>query len=369
MRVALVSGYDWEVFGGVQSQVRDLARALSELGESVRLVCPGSPPGAGNEAPFLIEVTGRSRPVSVNGSRAPVSPGPASFLKARRALSSFVPDVVHVHEPLLPGPPLAAVLSRRAPVVGTFHRAGSDSLYRLEGRVLGPLVASRLAATTAVSEAAAETAGRVLQSRVKPIEIPNGVDVDRLSALARDPGHDGLKTEGGPVVVFLGRLEARKGAGLLLEAFGRLAARPRLLLVGDGPERPGLEAAAAPMPEISFLGALSDEEAAERVASADCFVAPALSGESFGIVLLEAMALGTAVVASDLPGYARAAGKAAELFRTGDSGDLARALSEVLARPKRRQELVAAGRERAAECSMTEVARRYLEVYRDAAEA
>lgn len=366
MRVALVSGYNWQVFGGVQHQVRDLARALQEAGETVRLVCPGSPPGAASSEEGLIEATGKSLPVPVNGSRAPVAPGPVSMARTIGALKAFVPDVVHVHEPLLPGPPLAALLGSPAPVVATFHRAGSDRLYRAAGRLLAPIALKKMAAVTVVSPAARQTAEEALGGHLEAIEIPNGVDLDRLAAKKRDEKGP-FKDAAGPVVCFLGRLEARKGVGLLLDATGLLAEPPQVLVVGDGPERAALEEKAAGRAEVSFLGALGDEEAAEVLARADCFVAPAIEGESFGIVILEAMAAGTAVVASDIAGYRVAAGGAARLFASGEAGGLAEALGQVLSDRGERERLVEAGRRRAAECSITTVSASYLELYRSVA--
>lgn len=367
MRVALVSGYDWQVFGGVQSQVRDLARALEGAGETVRLICPGLPPPPGSPEEGRIEVTGRALRVRVNGSRAPIAPGPASFVRTIRALRAFVPDVVHVHEPLLPGPPLAALLASPAPVVATFHRAGSDRLYRAAGRLLAPIARQKMSAATVVSPAARETAEEVLGRRLPAVvEIPNGVDLARFSSKAR-PDKKASADPAGPVVCFLGRLEARKGVGLLLEATRLLEVPPRLLIVGDGPERPALEKSAAGRPEVSFLGALGDEEAAEVLAGADCFVAPALEGESFGIVLLEAMAAGTPVVASDIDGYTLAAAGAARHFRAGSADALAQVLAQVLAEPAERERLAAAGSRRATECSITTVASAYVELYRSVA--
>jgi phosphatidylinositol alpha-mannosyltransferase len=363
MRVALVSGYDWEVFGGVQSQVRDLARQLRRLGETVLVLSPGRPPATGEEQHGLLETAGRAISVPANGSRAPISPGPAAFGRTLARLSAFVPEVVHVHEPLLPGPPLAALLFSPAPVVGTFHRAGADALYRLEGHLLKGPARRRMKAVTAVSPAARETAEEVLGPFPSLVELPNGVDLARFEAL-RLSRSSTFKDPAGPLLACLGRLEDRKGLAVLLDAM-RLLGRPcRLVVIGDGPARAELELQAASIAGVSFLGALPDEEAARLVAAADCFVAPALRGESFGIVLLEAMAAGTAVAASDIPGYSLAAGGAAQLFPPGDAAALAETLRRLLSDRARREELVAAGLARAARCSITEVARGYVEIYR-----
>ncbi len=363
MRVALVSGYDWQVFGGVQSQVRDLAVALTEQGDTVRLIAPGPRPAPASKEALLIEATGPSLSLAVNGSRAPVSPGPPSLARSWRALRAFLPDIVHVHEPLLPGPPLVGLLWAGAPVVGTFHRAGTDPLYRLEGRLLGALARRRLVLATAVSSAAAMTAEEVLGPLGQLRLVPNGVELGRFAAVRKEAAGAGPKDPAGPVVAFLGRLEARKGLSVLLEALGLLESPPRLVVVGEGPERAALERQAAGRVAVSFLGALPDDEAAAVVAAADCFVAPAVGGESFGIVLLEAMAAGTAVLASDIPGYTLAAGGAARLFSAGDPAALAAGLEAVLTDGELRQRLVAAGTARARQCSITEVATTYRELY------
>lgn len=361
MRIALVSGYDWSVPGGVQSQVRDLAVALAEEGETVRLIAPGAAATRLGEVP--LEAAGRALSLPANGSRAPVAPGPTAFLATRRALSHFVPDVVHVHEPLLPGPPLAAVMAAKAPVVVTFHRAGRDALYSLEGRLLGSYLVRRVAAATGVSQAAIATANEVLSHQLAIEEVPNGVALNRYAALRHQPGEGRYKDAAGPRVVYLGRFEERKGVAVLMDAARKSGAGVSFLLAGDGPERPRLEALAAP-PRVSVLGPPSDQEAAALLAGADCFVAPAISGESFGIVLLEAMAAGTAVVCSDIAGFQLAAGGAAEHFRAGDAVDLSEVLARVLDDDRLRADLVRRGLARAEQCAIGTVAAAYREIYR-----
>ncbi len=379
MRVALVCGYDWAVPGGVQSQLDALARALAEAGHDVAVVAPvtaraGRPtPGAGPGEGFLLFPAGRSIGLPVNGSIAPVAPTPAAAVATRRALRRFRPDVVHVHEPLVPGPPLAAVLGGPRPVVVTFHRADSDVLYRAEGRLLGPLLGRRVDAATAVSEAAIATARTVLGQHLPSIiEVRNGVDLRRGErarlALARVSGEAGAPYKNGsrPRVVYAGRHEPRKGVAVLVGAARRLGPDVEVVIAGDGPERTSLERQAAADPAVRFVGRLEDEPQAELVASADVFVAPAVGGESFGLVLLEAMAAGTCVVASDIPGYRLAAAGAAVLVAPGDSAALAACVSDVLADHEKRRRAVELGLARARECAIETVMERYVEVYRAA---
>ena len=375
MRVALVSGYDWAVPGGAQGQVAALARALVAMGETVAVVSPQKTAGSGPPVPGAqFFRAGRGIPIPVNGSVAPVAPTPAAALATVRALRAFAPDVVHVHEPLVPGPPLAAMLAGPRPIVATFHRADADALYRAEGMLLGSAVGKRCAVATGVSAAAIETARTVLRRHTpRLLEVGNGVEVDRFerARLAREALRAPSGTfKGGaaPVVAFVGRHERRKGASVLLDAFalvgiGDQFADARLIVAGDGPESSDLRRRAAGDPRIFFPGRIDDDEVAALVASADVLVAPAIAGESFGMVLLEAMAAGTAVIASDIPGYSLAASGAARLFAAGDPRDLASALGKVLADEVGRKALVERGLARARACSIDVIAQRYRQVY------
>lgn len=379
MRVALVCGYDWAVPGGVQTQVRAIARALSGRVDEVAVVTPLGRASGGperfSEEGYRLFGTGRAFGLPANGSVAPVAPTPQAVASTWRALRSIAPDVVHVHEPLVPGPPLAAVLAGRRPIVGTFHRADADALYRAEGRVLGALVGHRIVVATAVSRAAADTARAVLGPRIGEVrEIENGVEVSRFAAAATalDP-RAGAGASGGasrtfkngarPRIVFFGRHEPRKGASLFVEAVRSLELDVDAVVAGEGPETPSVRRAAGGERRLRLVGPPGDDELAALVASADVVVAPALGGESFGMVLLEAMAAGAAVVASDIPGYRLAAAGAARLFRAGDASSLAAALVEVLSEPSARLELVERGRRRAQELSIDHVVVRYLECY------
>jgi len=294
--------------------------------------------------------------VSVNGSRAPVSPWPTTMARTRRALHAFVPDVVHVHEPLVPGPSAAALLSHRWPLVGTFHRSGADLAYRSYGHLAGRW-ARRLDAVFAVSEEAAITAEACVgHLRERVAIIPNGVEVSRLANVEPWPSK-------GPTVVFVGRHERRKGLAVLLEAFAQLPETARLWALGDGPDSKGLRARFASDKRVEWPGAVDDAERARRLAGADVFAAPSLGGESFGVVLLEAMAAGTAVVASDLPGYRLAALQAAKFVSPGEPAALAQGLLGVLYDEDERRSLCKKGLERAAECDVALVAAQYREVY------
>ena len=353
MRVALVSAYDLAVPGGVQAQVLGLARALGAAGHEVVVIAPGTA-GADQPAGLELVVVGRSHLVPANGSRAPVAPTPGAMRRARRALVSAAADVVHVHEPLVPGPALAAACTRGAPVVGTFHRARAGAGYIAYGHAFARLV-RRLDDRVAVSEMAAET----LRAAVGPCEVAilgNAVDLDRFAATVPVPAT-------APTALFVGRIEQRKGLAVLLEAFAGLPGDVRLRIVGDGPGATALRRRFAADARLEWLGALRDEELTRQLVAADVLVAPSLGGESFGVVLLEAMAAGTAVVASDIPGYRLAAGGAADLVPPGDAVALGERLGRLLGDPAERARLAAAGRLVAARHSFTDLAAAYAARY------
>ncbi len=357
MRVVLVCPYGLAAPGGVQSQVLGLAGALGDAGCDVAVVAPADGLRAEPDRPFTVVSAGRTLRLPANGSVAPIALDPRAARRALAAVRLWQPDVVHVHEPFVPLVPLVLALGRHAPVVATFHRSGASAAYRM----LGPAaraVYARLDEVVAVSEAARATLAAVVgegQSRRCGL-VPNGVDCARFRHARPWP-------TSGPTALFVGRHERRKGLGVLLAASRQLPAAARLWVLGSGPETAELRRRYGSDPRIEWCGQVGDDELARRVAGADVLVAPALGGESFGVVLLEAMAAGTAVLASDIPGYRDAAGGAARLTRPGDPDELARALGELLVDRDARASLVAAGRERAGACAMSSVADQYLERY------
>ena len=330
MRVALVSPYDMDAPGGVQQHVQHLAVALRGLGDEVTVVAPGSRSRGG------LEAVGPSVRVPFNDSVAPIGLRPDLYRRTARALRRLDPDVVHVHEPMVPWVSLAATLSASAPVVATFHAwSDRDRAYRLARRVLRPALA-RIDAHLAVSPAAAAYHGAALGRRPEGFEVvPNGVDVARF----RD-ARPFTQMQEQPSLLFVGRLEPRKGLDQLLHAMTRLkTTRPdlRLYVVGDGPDRDRSQQLlpARLRSDVVFLGRVDGEELPRFYASCDLFVAPALGGESFGIVLIEAMAAGCPVVASDIPGYASVVtdGVDGRLVPPGDPAALAEAIGALLDNP------------------------------------
>ncbi len=355
MRVAIVSPYDLSVPGGVQSHIEQLAAWLSDRGDRVLLLGPGEAPvrAATPTTPGSVSL-GPTRGVPFNGSVAPIALGAGAAAGIARALRALQPDVVHVHEPLVPMVGLGAVFGSPAPVVATFHAwSDQDRLYRL-ARPLGRAVLQRVAVPVAVSAAAAGYHAGALGVVPETFRtIPNGVEVARFAAAREEVG--ATREPGPPRLVFVGRLEPRKGALLLADAYRKLLDHlpdATLTIVGDGPQRAELERrlAAVPAGQARLLGRVTDAELARQLAVADVAVAPALGGESFGIVLLEAMAAGTAVVAADLAGYRSVVtdGRDGILFPVGDITGLADALSALLTDPRRRAALVQVGTRTAA---------------------
>jgi phosphatidyl-myo-inositol alpha-mannosyltransferase len=389
LRIALVCPYSLSRPGGVQGQVIGLARSLGAAGHRVTVFAPLDSAGDAPVGVDLVE-SGRSVSLPANGSVAPVSLSIRSAARALRALESMSFDVVHVHEPFTPGLPYGLLVGGDVPpMVATFHRSGGSALYTL----LGPLarrLAGRFAVRTAVSEAARSTASHALGGTY---EVGfNGIELDRYAGVAAWPTDR-------PTVLFLGRHEERKGLRVLLDAFDRLgpvpssgatgtsgtsgsgprAGRPVLWIAGDGPQSVALRRHHPDSSDVVWLGVLSEEEKVRRLMAADVLCAPSLGGESFGMVLLEGLAAGTPVVASDIEGYRAAAGGCAVLVPPGDGRALATALAGVLSgdlavsghdggpgRDASRRCWLAAGAERAEQWSMERLAGWYEGWYRTA---
>jgi phosphatidylinositol alpha-mannosyltransferase len=351
VRIGVVCPYSLTLPGGVQGQVLGLAASLRTAGHQVQVLapCDGPPPDAG------VTPLGRSLPTAANGSVAPIAPDVPAQLRTIRALRDESFDILHLHEPLAPGPTMTAMLFKNAPLVGTFHMAGGSAAYRW----LTPAVrwlAQRLELRCAVSADARDLAAHYLGGDYTMVF--NGVAVDTFAKATPWPAE-------GSTILFCGRHETRKGLAVLLEAMDALPADVRLWVAGDGPETDTLRAGCADDPRCQWLGRISDDEKARRLRGADVFCAPSLGGESFGVVLLEAMAAGTPIVASDIPGYRHAArpGIEAELVPPGDPAALAGAITRVLSDRALAADRVAAGEQRAEEFSMDRLADRYLELY------
>jgi phosphatidylinositol alpha-mannosyltransferase len=363
MRIGLVCPYSFNTPGGVQNHVRDLAETLIGLGHTVSVLAPAD---EDDPLPDYVISAGRAVPVRYNGSVARLSFGPISATRVRRWLSAGDFDVLHVHEPITPSLSMLAVLYSRGPVVATFHTAMTRSRAISAAQGLLQLVLEKITARIAVSDLARRVQVEHLDSG--GWEIPNGVAVSRYAEAVPLPGWPGP----GGAVGFLGRFtEPRKGLPILLDAFGRVAsARPGLRLLVAGPGDP------AELPEpvpagVTFLGKVNEPDKARMLRSVDVYVAPNTGGESFGMILTEAMAAGTPVLASDLDAFRRVldGGRAGVLFPVGDAAALATRLGDLLDDPERRSALSAHARQVVAAFDWAVVAQRVLEVYATAIEA
>lgn len=358
LRVGMVCPYSLDVAGGVQAHVLDLAHALVAAGHEVEVLAPASP---GTPVPPFVTRAGRALSVPYNGSVARVRFGPVSYGRVRRWLGEHEFDVLHLHEPTTVSLSVLTLLAGQGPIVATFHTATdrSRALTALGG-VLRPLM-EKVTARIAVSPTARAVQVRHLGGDA--VEIPNGVDVARFA--------DGPELPvAGETVGFVGRFdEPRKGMPVLLDALRELApVRPdlRLLVVGRG-DPDALRRAATPWAgRLDVLGPVDDDVKAAALRSVRVLCAPHRGGESFGIVLTEAMAAGAPVVAADLEAFRAVLGPAGVLFPSGDAGALARALAGLLDDAPRRAALSVAGRERVAAYDWAVVAADVVRVYRAA---
>ena len=361
MRVGIVCPYSFDLPGGVQAHVADLAEALISLGHHVSVLAPADEEDG---LPPYVVAAGRAVPVPYNGSVARLAFGPLSFARVRRWLRDGRFDVLHIHEPLAPSLSLLACLAARGPVVATFHTATerSRALAAAEG-VLQPVM-EKISGRIAVSALARRVQVEHLAGGA--VEIPNGVSVARF---AEAKPLDGWPGDGG-AIGFLGRFtEPRKGFPILRDTFVGLAEDRtdlRLLVAGPGDAEEALANVPPAVRErIIMLGLVSDADKARMLRSVDVYVAPNTGGESFGIILTEAMAAGTAIAASDLDAFRRVLddGRAGALFPTGDPAGMARVLGGLLDDPARRAALAAAGHEAVAAYDWPVVARQVLDVY------
>ncbi len=345
LRIGLVCPYSLDVPGGVQNHVRDLAAVLAERGHTVAVLAPGD--ATDGEAPFVTTV-GKAVPVRFNGSVARLSFGPRAAARVRRWLADRDFDLLHVHEPESPSVSLLALWASEVPVVATFHsslprsRATASSVSLLRPSL------EKISARIAVSRAARDTLVQHLGG--EPVIIPNGVFCQRFAAApVREAWSDP-----GPTIGFLGRTdEPRKGLGVLLAAMPQVAARhpsARLLVAGRGGAQAVTELRRGLRGPVEVLAQVSDDERETLLRSVAVFVAPQTGGESFGIVLVEAMAAGAAVASSDLPAFCELLSheRSGLLFPAGDAAACAEAICRLLDDDGLRLALARAGQEVAA---------------------
>jgi phosphatidyl-myo-inositol alpha-mannosyltransferase len=367
MRIGLVCPYTWEVPGGVREHVSGLAEALMDMGHEVSVIAPADDDAV---LPPYVVPAGRAVPVPYNGSVARLAFGFLSASRVRRWLKDGDFDVLHVHEPAAPSLSLLACWVADGPIVATLHAAmpRSRALHAAQ-----PILASaleKISGRIAVAEAARNTLVEHLGGDA--VLIPNGVHVKRYEKAEPLPGFPGT----GGMLGFLGRMdEPRKGLDILLAAFTMMAPqRPglRLLIAGRGDPDEVLEQVPRPLRDrVVLLGQVSDADRIRMLHSVDVFCAPNTGGESFGYVLVEAMASGAPIVASDLDAFRQVlrGGEAGELFETGSPEGLAEAAGRLLDDPARRATLAAAASEAVREFDWSIVARDVVRVYQAVAPA
>jgi phosphatidylinositol alpha-mannosyltransferase len=354
LRIGLVCPYSLSIPGGVQSQVMGLARELRRRGHEARVLgpCDGPPPAS------FVTPLGNSLPAAANGSIAPIAPDPSAVLRTLRVLNDEAFDVLHLHEPLAPGPTVTSLVVHRAPTVGTFHAAGTSASYRF---LKGPMrrLITRINHKVVVSKDALALAQSHFGGEYEVLF--NGVEIDYIMSVTPFERNG----NGPPVIFFCGRHEHRKGLRVLVDALDRLDTPFHLWIASEGPDTVELMRRTSGDDRVEWLGRITDDEKFSRLRAADVFCAPSLGGESFGVVLIEAMTAGTAVVASALDGYRNVATDDVDslLVPPGEPDALASALARAMSDRELTDRLRAAGTARADQFAMTALADRYVEIY------
>ena len=359
LRIGIVCPYGWDTPGGVQNHIRDLAEYLQGEGHWVSVLAPVI--DESNIPPYVVSA---GKPISIpyNGAVARVLFGPIALARVRQWIVHNDFDLLHLHEPAIPSLSLLACWAAEGPMVGTFHAAAKrqKAIFAI-GPILEPII-EKLSARIAVSEAARETLTDHLDTDA--VVIPNGIYVDKF--------HSGKKVEkwSGNTLGFIGRFEEpRKGLPVLLEALpiiARFAPDVRVLVAGPGDQK---EVADQIDPQLrkrfEFLGRISDEEKADFMSSVSIYIAPNTGGESFGIILAEALAGGATVLASDIPAFDSLLGhgKYGALFTSEDSQDLAKKTIELLRNEEARKSLAIAGKEHAQRFDWKVVAEEIFSIY------
>ncbi|KAB1503729.1 glycosyltransferase family 4 protein [Corynebacterium sp. 320] len=370
MKVGMICPYSFDEPGGVQIHALELCQELQRRGHEVSLLGPGKIRGS---LPDFVELGGASIPIRYNGSVARLSFGPRTVRRIRRWITEQDLDLLHIHEPNSPSYSMLSLTQVEGPIVATYHASADQSrLLKLALPFLRPLL-DRIQGGIAVSEQARKWQVENLSG--DPVLIPNGVDTSLYkNAVALDD-----KAPGRVRMMFLGRFEEpRKGLHVLLEAFPEIVKRvPEVeLVIAGGGSVEELESRldslglthsqrAGTAASVRILGRVSDVVKAQALASSDIYVAPNTGGESFGIVLVEAMASGTAVLASDIPAFAAVGqqGHSARLFRNEDAQSLAEQAVDLLNDAQERHALAARGVLRSADFDWSTVATQVEQVY------
>lgn len=359
LRIGIVCPYGWDTPGGVQAHIGDLAEYLIMQGHYVSILAP-----AVDEESLPPYVVSAGKPIAIpyNGAVARVLFGPIAFSRVRQWIAQGNFDLLHLHEPAIPSLSLLACWAAEGPMVGTFHASSKKqrAIYAV-GPILEPVI-EKLAVRIAVSEAARHTLTQHLETDA--IVIPNGIFTERFAA--GKPRSEWV----GDTLGFMGRFEEpRKGLSVLLDALPivtRFVPNVRVLVAGPGDGDDMLKKVDPQLRgRITFLGRLNEKDKADFLSSVSLYVAPNTGGESFGIILAEAMAAGATIVASDIPAFASLLGEGqyGALFKSEDSTDLARILIDLLRDEEKRKMLASVGREHSKVFDWRNVAQQILSVY------
>jgi phosphatidylinositol alpha-mannosyltransferase len=359
LRIGIVCPYGWDAPGGVQAHIGDLAEYLISQGHSVSVLAPAS-----DETSLPSYVVSAGKPIAIpyNGAVARVLFGPIAFSRVRAWIAQGDFDLLHLHEPAIPSLSLLACWAAEGPMVGTFHASSKRqrAIFAV-GPILEPVI-EKLAVRIAVSEVARHTLTQHLETDA--IVIPNGIFVDKFGSGNARPEWSG-KTLG-----FMGRFEEpRKGLSLLLDTLPnltRFVPDVRVLVAGPGDGADFLKKVDPQLRgRITFLGRLNEIEKADFLSSVTIYVAPNTGGESFGIILAEAMAAGASIVASDIPAFASLLGdgKFGTLFTSEDSADLARVLIDLLRDSPKREAVALLGQQHSNIFDWDNVAEQIFSVY------
>lgn len=342
IRIGMVCPYGWDTPGGVQTHIRDLAEHLISEGQYVSVLTPVSDDSLDLED-YVVNA-GKPISIPVNGSVARVIFGPIASSRAKQWIASGDFDLLHLHEPAIPSLSLLACSAAEGPLVGTFHVSTpkKKAIYAI-GPILEPIV-EKLTARIAVSELARSTLKDHFETDA--VVIPNGIDGQKYANAMISKDYSGENTIG-----FIGRFEEpRKGLKVLLDSLpivARFIPDVSYLIAGPGDNKEFLNNINPELRNrVKFLGLLSDKEKESFLKSIQIYVAPNTGGESFGIILTEALSAGTAVVASDIPAFKAVLenGEAGALFKNGDSTELAKGLVELLRDKDRREKLASNGK-------------------------
>ena len=359
LKIGIVCPYSWDTPGGVQNHIRDLAEFLIAAGHDVSVLAPAIDE---NKLPDYVVNAGKPISIPYNGAVARVLFGPVAFARVRQWISQGDFDLLHLHEPAIPSISLLACWAADGPMVGTFHAAAKrQKIIFAIGPILEPAI-EKLSARIAVSEAARLTLTDHLDTDA--VIIPNGIYANRYTEGKR------IEKWSGNTIGFIGRFEEpRKGLSVLVDALpviSRFAPDVKVLVAGPGDPADVIENIDPQMRQrFEFLGKISEDEKADFMSSVAVYVAPNTGGESFGIILAEALAGGACVVASDIPAFEDLLGQGefGALFESESATELAKVVIDLLREENKRKELSARGKERAKLFDWTVVAQQIYSVY------